>query len=247
MNSNFGGKIPANKNAERIQKLIDSGNRSEFALSLIKQFKKKGNLSEKQWAFVDKLANQGSPKEQAEKFKSENKGVFAWLQAHSSSNSFAGSLFDQLLERGTLSENQIAAVRRNIEKSDRVGNSNVVVANVVARIDALKAQGLSKIAVTVGGYKIYTPDNGGDQLYIKIGGRYIGKLVEGVFKPAGAAQKVDAENLVAIAKLNDEELIARIVEEGKKTGTCGICSRTLTDPDSIAAGIGPVCAGRVGF
>ena len=29
---------------------------------------------------------------------------------------------------------------------------------------------------------------------------------------------------------------------GKVTGQCGICSKTLTNPDSIAAGIGPICA-----
>lgn len=31
---------------------------------------------------------------------------------------------------------------------------------------------------------------------------------------------------------------------GRETGVCCVCGRTLTDPDSIAAGIGPVCATR---
>ena len=30
---------------------------------------------------------------------------------------------------------------------------------------------------------------------------------------------------------------------GGATGTCRICGRTLTNPDSVQAGIGPVCAG----
>jgi hypothetical protein len=30
-------------------------------------------------------------------------------------------------------------------------------------------------------------------------------------------------------------------EYGRRTGTCMICNRTLTDPKSIAAGIGPIC------
>lgn len=29
---------------------------------------------------------------------------------------------------------------------------------------------------------------------------------------------------------------------GKTTGECGICHKTLTNPESIAAGIGPICA-----
>lgn len=32
---------------------------------------------------------------------------------------------------------------------------------------------------------------------------------------------------------------------GREIGECGHCGRTLTDPASIAAGIGPVCAGRM--
>lgn len=36
-----------------------------------------------------------------------------------------------------------------------------------------------------------------------------------------------------------------LVAYGKHTGVCGKCGRTLTDPESIDAGIGPVCAGKV--
>lgn len=32
---------------------------------------------------------------------------------------------------------------------------------------------------------------------------------------------------------------------GLQTGTCCVCARTLTDPESVEQGIGPVCAGRV--
>jgi|SRR5699024_7531825 len=32
---------------------------------------------------------------------------------------------------------------------------------------------------------------------------------------------------------------------GQHTGTCGVCSRTLSNPESVAAGIGPVCASRI--
>jgi hypothetical protein len=36
----------------------------------------------------------------------------------------------------------------------------------------------------------------------------------------------------------DDEALARY---GRETGTCGVCHRTLTDPDSVALGIGPIC------
>lgn len=34
---------------------------------------------------------------------------------------------------------------------------------------------------------------------------------------------------------------------GRLIGRCGVCSRTLTNEDSRAAGIGPVCADRLGW
>lgn len=40
---------------------------------------------------------------------------------------------------------------------------------------------------------------------------------------------------------------AAAIRYGKELGRCSICHRTLTDPDSINAGIGPVCARRRGW
>ena len=37
-----------------------------------------------------------------------------------------------------------------------------------------------------------------------------------------------------------------LVAYGLSTGTCGVCSRKLTNPESIAEGIGPVCAAKAG-
>lgn len=35
-------------------------------------------------------------------------------------------------------------------------------------------------------------------------------------------------------------------EFGKKFGFCMICGRTLTNPESVSMGIGPICSGKVG-
>lgn len=32
---------------------------------------------------------------------------------------------------------------------------------------------------------------------------------------------------------------------GREIGVCGVCNRTLTNPESIANGIGPICAARL--
>lgn len=49
--------------------------------------------------------------------------------------------------------------------------------------------------------------------------------------------------LEEIAK-NPEAASARY---GHEIGACGVCGRTLTDAESRARGIGPVCAGRLGW
>lgn len=39
---------------------------------------------------------------------------------------------------------------------------------------------------------------------------------------------------------------AASIRYGQELGRCGVCNRTLTDADSIASGIGPVCASKFG-
>jgi hypothetical protein len=47
-------------------------------------------------------------------------------------------------------------------------------------------------------------------------------------------------------------VLAKIAEDpyeaacayGREIGVCGMCNRTLTNPESIAAGIGPICASK---
>lgn len=48
-----------------------------------------------------------------------------------------------------------------------------------------------------------------------------------------------AEGIVAVGPLKAAQ------DYGHQIGKCAICHRKLTDPESIAAGIGPVCAGKL--
>lgn len=58
----------------------------------------------------------------------------------------------------------------------------------------------------------------------------------------------------ALTKAQAEKVLAKIAENpmdalvayGRETGVCGVCGRRLTDPASVEAGIGPVCASKVG-
>lgn len=49
---------------------------------------------------------------------------------------------------------------------------------------------------------------------------------------------------VVLDAIRNDGVLAATVRYGKEIGACGQCGRTLTKPESIEAGIGPICASR---
>jgi hypothetical protein len=72
---------------------------------------------------------------------------------------------------------------------------------------------------------------------------YYGKIEAGRFYPTRDCPEEIKGRLATIAA--DPAAAARV--DGKETGICCCCGAQLTDPVSIAAGIGPICAGGWGF
>jgi len=64
-----------------------------------------------------------------------------------------------------------------------------------------------------------------------------------------------SDNELRISRSESEQALAAItadprtatVRYGHELGVCGVCGRTLTDEESRAAGVGPVCAVRMGW
>lgn len=76
----------------------------------------------------------------------------------------------------------------------------------------------------------------------KVKVKYSKKGYPHIYEPTfihGASQ--EGSKIIAAIEANGAALA---IEYGKATGTCGVCSKTLTNPDSIAAGIGPICQGK---
>lgn len=71
--------------------------------------------------------------------------------------------------------------------------------------------------------------HGGMLVYYTDGG-YLGALATA--KLAAAAEALNSA----------EKAKAACIAYAKQTGKCGVCNTKLTDPKSIAAGIGPICA-----
>jgi len=74
------------------------------------------------------------------------------------------------------------------------------------------------------------------------GAAYGSRKTYGKQAPEGTYQGSIQEQLQAV--IADPK--AAMVAYGKLTGTCGKCGRILEDEESVAAGIGPICAQKMG-
>lgn len=72
---------------------------------------------------------------------------------------------------------------------------------------------------------------------------YLGKIYQGKFMPVRACSSEQEARILAAAANPLEAIIAF----GRQTGKCSMCNRPLSDPDSLAAGVGPICRAKYGL
>jgi hypothetical protein len=60
-------------------------------------------------------------------------------------------------------------------------------------------------------------------------------------------ENLDADRRVSIMRRIEEDPQKAMIDYGQQSGVCGRCSSPLTDPESLARGIGPICAGKMGL
>jgi hypothetical protein len=82
-------------------------------------------------------------------------------------------------------------------------------------------------------YKVQTSKTTGKR-YAKI---WVGGHTKWAYNPGGI------HKLTLVDKLTAEQA----AQFGSKTGHCCICSKLLTNPESVSAGIGPVCSAKMGW
>lgn len=189
-----------------------------------------------------------------EDFEAANPGVWAFLREATTWSSFAVDMLAALDERGELTERQLAAVnsmrakvaaRNEAKQAERT--TAVDLSGIFTMFDKARENGLKKLVYRANGLKISPAKEGSANaggLYVKTnGGEYLGKVMGGKFIAVKAATDEHKATLNAIAA--DPSKVAR--DYGKETGSCCCCGRELTDPTSIAMGIGPVCADNWGL
>ena len=186
----------------------------------------------------------------AVEFLANNQSIHDWFRANlAKNNDFAQSLFDQLYNKGSLSEGQISAIEKSIAReagwaAERAVKDAAMPTNSSLHDAFEKAQesGLKKPSLRIDGYRFsLAPERGVNAgcIYAKSeGGDYLGKINEqGKF----FSVRDCPEEAVEFVNTLGGDLLERALKHGKDTGECSCCGRQLTDPKSIAKGIGPVC------
>ncbi|MFM0608651.1 DUF6011 domain-containing protein [Paraburkholderia sediminicola] len=168
-----------------------------------------------------------------------------WIIANAAFNDFARSCDDYLLKTGTLTQPMFDAVRRGLSPVatpvDVSGVSRVVEAFANATESGLKrpkmflGDFLFKLAPAAGRNK--------GAIYVTEEGEYLGKIADGQFH--AARECTEAQRAAIVAVCADPKKAA--VAFGQETGRCSCCGLELTNPESIANSIGPICVGRYGF
>ena len=154
---------------------------------------------------------------------------------------FATSLCDAAI-RGPLTDKQRHWVNIMLERA-QAAKAAPKAAPAVTRLPNLfdLMQRLAKLEI---GFLTIARKNQSDLCWIKAEGveGVIGKLDGGVLSLF--ARCADRAAVTAALLEIERDPKAAAVLHGKASGRCSVCSRDLTDPESIARGVGPICAGK---
>lgn len=199
-------------------------------------------------------------------WQAQNADVVHWVQRYSETNRFAQSLNDALKRYRRLTEAQCAAVRRSLGTVPAANLAPVAQAGDAARLYREHAQssgmarlGIDLRALPAGRYAVpggdtrlkvlvqqiplSDPDKWAGYTFVSDAGEYGRRKRYGLQRPGQLYTGEIQSELKAI--MADPKAAA--VAYGKLTSHCGVCGRPLEDEESVARGIGPICAGKRGW
>jgi hypothetical protein len=202
--------------------------------------------------------------------------VLAWQTAHPAAwkwmqdnvargNDFAKSLTEALYKFGSLTDNQLAAVERNVAKiaarqaereaaAPAVDATKIEQAFAIAREKANRPGQLGiftkplKLTAPNGVTVTFQPGSIGSQwegmLFAKDAeGKKLGSIKGGKFFARFECSPVEAAAVADCASDPEKAVVAY----AKAFSRCGVCGQQLLNDVSIARGIGPICAAKFGW
>lgn len=185
-----------------------------------------------------------------------------WLQNNANRFEFAGSLNTALHRYGSLTEPQLAAIRRCMARDDErkkereaqaqaapqvmgTGFEKMLAAFAQAKVSGLKYPKLHVGEFTFALASERSPHNG-KVLFVKHAEHgYMGRIelaTARFFKSRDCGP--DQEQAIGIVC---SDPLAAAILHGKRTGRCSCCGRELENEESVRLGIGPVCREKWGL
>ena len=186
--------------------------------------------------------------------------LHAWIGAKREKFEFAQKMLEVLVQYGEFSEKQQAAIER-LCAADKVRQAEwaakraaeaaaapvIEVGAIEVAFAAARAANIKHPKLRLAGFRFSPAPASGKNagaIYVKDdGGEYLGKIAGGKFQKVYACQPAVAAQVIAVAADPKQAAIAY----GKEYGQCACCGRELSNPESVALGIGPICAGRFGW
>jgi len=190
-------------------------------------------------------------------WRAEHPAEAAWLDAAAARGfNLAIDIKNALVKYGgDINEQKMALIRRFMaQDAERAAQRQAAEASAPAvsvqpiadAFGRAQASGLKWPKVTIAEYTFKpasaSSKNAGS-LYVTTGGTYLGRITDGKLVASKDCGQDRLARIVAICA----DPKAAAIEHGKVTGCCAICSRELTNDESIERGIGPICARKFGW
>lgn len=189
----------------------------------------------------------GPPMTPAQAFALDHPREAEWIEANKDGFEFAAAMDHDVRRWGRLTERQLAAVQRCMQRTDKDRPS---VAVTVERIEhafaSAKASGVQRPKLNLDTFQFKPAGRGTSNegaIYVTEHGTYLGKIVRGQFLRVRECTEDQEARVVAVA--SDPEAAA--VAYGHRTGNCAVCNRPLSATGSVDVGIGPICRERMGW
>jgi len=210
---------------------------SAFSASLISSGTKYGSLTEGQERAV--LSCVASDQDGLHTFTSNTTmEVMAWLVANKDESQFADSLYKAGIRYGQLTDGQLNAVNNNLSKEGDTSKDSALDISPLLKGFYSVPDGDTRLKVAIRRPGKKSKWHG--WIFVDDGAEYGARKNYGRQGPDSLYSGDIRDELAAIL----EDPKAAMVAYGILTGTCGVCGRKLEDEESVAAGIGPICAGK---
>lgn len=176
-----------------------------------------------------------------DQFKARHPDLSTWLIVNANDD-FAQSLRESVANYGNLSVAQEACVRRQLGTYQAPTTTSPLQSD----LDVSSLRGYYAVPDGETRLKLCVRHPGAQSKYhgwifVDDGAAYGQRQNYGKQAPGGKYRGKVQEQLRAILA----DPLAAQMAYGRLTGVCGHCGRTLEDAESVAAGIGPICAGKL--